>query len=199
MEALERIHRQYFEPKNNESHAKNAQIQKELKKLLAIPKAEVTRGLYSTPATFGITNPRDHNQLVSFIEGELHNMDWYAKNRFEPIALAIPGYIVGYCLFNYALAKPTKELLHLYYYIFEPKLFRDLGFTKIFMTEDPLEFDRKLIKRKFNEIQDKYKGAFPKFNPQITKLDFRSKHDFARSYLLMIKDLDLTKLSGTSS
>ena len=40
-----------------------------------------------------------------------------AASAMKGTAMAIPGYIVGYCLFNYAIPKPDKDFFFLYYQI----------------------------------------------------------------------------------
>ena len=96
---------------------KNANLQKEFNLLLNQPKENLLKGMYQVKASFGITKPVTHDRVVSFIDGELHQMNWYQENGHPKVAMAVPGYIVGYCLFSYAIPKPDKRLFHLYHQI----------------------------------------------------------------------------------
>ena len=129
---------------------------------------------------------------MSFIDGEIHNMDWYVENKHLAVAMAIPGYIAGYGLFNYAFQPPARELLHLYYHITEPEFFAELGFQRQFRTADNA-LDRRAIKLALQGVVDRNKTKYPKLQMSIKSLDFASLPAFAKSYFLMIRGLDLTK------
>lgn len=192
METLERIHRKYFEGKTN-TVEKNKMLQQEFQTLLDRSKEDYFREFYRTTATFGITSPENHNRVATFIEGELPNMDWYNENGYPEIALAILGYIVGYCMFNYAIPKPDRALFDLYYKIVEPKFYKSLGFNVAYYNSDDQRFNTKTIRKAFEQIKASNAAQFPSFNPSVSKLKFDSLPNFTRSYLLMIHDLDLTK------
>ena len=74
--------------------------------MLKIQKEKLFKEMYEVSATFGITGPIDHPKLAILIDQELPNMKWYHEHGHEKIALAIPGFIVGRSLFNFALPKP---------------------------------------------------------------------------------------------
>ena len=194
METLERIHRLYFSQDGKNHLQKNSILYKEFKKLLVRPKEEYFKEMYRVTKTFGITKPVTHDRVVSFIDGELHNMNWYWENGHNQIALAIPGYIVGYCRFQFAVPKPVRELFHLYYQVTESTYFKDLGFQHKFVTEEQL-INKRTIKKVIRKIIDNNKRQYPQFNPDTSELDNTSIIGFAKSFLLMIKNLDLTKAS----
>jgi len=193
METLERIHREYFSNDDNNTTKKNSLLRKEFQKLLDRPKAAFFKEMYEVTTTFGITAPVNHDKVVSFIDGELSNMDWYKDNKHFKVALAIPGYIAGYCLFYYAALKPDKDLLHLYFQIVEADYFKQLGFTTNYFDPETGSFDEKGIKKAIRKIVETNKEKFTNLNPNIANLQFDSLPDFAKSYLLMVRNLDLTK------
>ncbi len=191
MEAIERIHRLFFSKDGKTSLQKNSLLYKEYRVLQKRPKSAIFQELYRVKNTFGITKPATHDRVVSFIDGELPHMNWYEENGYEHIALAIPGYIVGYCLFQFAVPKPVKELLHLYYQVVEADYFKDLGFQYDFVENGQL--DKKEIKRAINKITAANDHQYPRFNPDTSDLSFDNLIKFARSFLLMIRNLNLAK------
>jgi len=194
METLERIHRIYFTKDKKTNLQKNLLLQKEFQQLVKEPKADFLRGMYRVKTSFGITKPVTHDRVVSFIDGELHQMDWYGNNGHHKVAMAIPGYIVGYCLFNYAVPKPDKELFLLYYKIIYSAYFEQLGFTDGFVDLKKQTFRAKEIKRAIKEIVAANKETYPKLAPNMNRLSFDGQIKFAQSYLTMIRNLDLTKV-----
>lgn len=192
MEAFERIHRTYFSSDKKSTVEKNVAIRKEFEEILARDDADIAGELYEVSSSFGITSPSTHEQLVSFIDGEIHHMDWYVENKHTAVALAIPGYVAGYGLFNYAFQAPARQLLHLYYHITEPEYFKALGFAQTFMDSEG-NLDRKAIKQALQTIVDRNKDQFPKLQISIKSLNFSSLPAFAKSYFLMIRGLNLSK------
>lgn len=193
MEALERIHRIYFAKDNKSTSQKNQILCKDLKKLADRPQEDFFKEMYRVKSTFGITTPVNHDRVVSFIDGELNNMDWYKENKHPKIAISVPGYIVGYCLFNYAIPKPDRDLFHLYFQVIESGYFKQLGFTSNFYSIEEKKLNKKLIKRAIEQIVVDNKVKYPKLAPSYGTLNYDSLVNFAKSYLLMVRNLDMTK------
>jgi len=193
METLERIHRTYFAKDDKNTAQKNQLLCKEFKKLLDRPKEDFFKEMYRVTATFGITTPINHDRVVAVIDGELHNMDWYKDHGYESIALAVPGYIVGFCLFNYAVPKPDRDLFHLYFQIVESDYFKNLGFTIDYYDSEKQSFNRRSIRRAIDQVVDENKAKYSKLNPSLSLLRYDSMPEFAKSYLTMVRNLDATK------
>ncbi len=194
MESLERMHRRYFAQDGQSLIQKNQLLYKQLSNLQNRPKDEFFKEMYRVKATFGITDPINHDRIVDFIDSELDSMDWYKNNKHEKIALSIPGYIVGYCMFYFAVPRPDRELFHLYYQITNPKYFRALGFSEVFFNTETKSFNKKAIRKAVDQITSRNKQAYPQLYPAVSSLSFNSPLDFAKSYLMMIRNLDMTRV-----
>jgi hypothetical protein len=194
MEMLERIHREYFNQDGKTTIQKNQALCKELRKLLQRPSNDFYKEMYRVKSTFGITTPVNHDRIVSFIDNNLNNMDWYKENGYEVIALSIPSYIVGYCLFNYAVPRATRDFFLLYFQVIERDYFNDLGFTLKFWDTNNKRLNKKGIKKGIDKVVDKNKAQFNKIDPILSTLEFDSVTSFAKSYLLMVRNLDMTKV-----
>lgn len=192
MENLEHIHQIFFKKNTMDAHQKNELMRKELKEIKSIEKSKFFNEIYEVLSTFGITMPTGHERLRSLIDSDLGNMDWYYNNRHNRIALSIPGYIVGYCLYNFALPAPDRELLLLYYKIFEQDYFHALGFTYQFRQGD--EFNSNLIIREIKKIRNRFTKEYPRINLHSKILDFRDECSLAKSFLEMMRQMDVTKV-----
>ncbi|MEL6845506.1 MAG: hypothetical protein AAFP02_20060, partial [Bacteroidota bacterium] len=193
MESLERIHRMYFDKNETSVSRKNLSLRKEYEKLLQRPKEAYLKEMYRVNSTFGITVPVNHDRVRSFVDGEWHNMDWYQEHGHMNVAMAIPGYIVGYCLFYYSVPQPDRDFLQLYYRIMYADYFEALGFSPKFYQRATNTFAQKAIKRKIKLVVEKHETQFPRLNPNTRLLNFSSADAFAKSWLLMIRELDMTK------
>ena len=194
MELLERVHRQYFENDGSSVPLKNQVMRKELEKLLDRPKEAFFKEMYRVNATFGITSPVNHDKVISFIDGELPHMSWYREHGHTKVALAIPGYIVGYCLFNYAVPMPVKELFHLYFQLMEPVYFENLGFRYNFAETERFKINKKALKKEFDRIEDKYAGEFDGLKISTAEINFNDPGEFAFTYLMMVRNLRIVKV-----
>lgn len=195
MEALERIHRQFFAKENAMNvQQKNEMIIDELRILLERTEKEYSREMYQVKTTFGITAPVTHDRIVNLIDAELHQMDWYRENGYYKIAAAYPYYIVGYGLFIYAVPQPDREFFHLFFRVTEPAYFRTLGFQPDYCDPDTKQLDSKAIRKAIDQITKKHRSRYPQLRPSVSMLSFDNLLDFSRTFLLMIRELDLTRL-----
>lgn len=194
METLERIHRTYFAKDDKSTAQKNLILAKELKKLMDRPKADFFKEMYRVTATFGITLPVSHDRIVSVIDNEIPSMDWYLDNGYEAIALAFPNYIVSYCMFSYAVPKPDRDLFHLYFRIIQNDFFSALGYTNHYYDAETGKLNRRAIIKAIDHIVEENKEEYYRCNPNASALNFTSLPLFAKSYLHMIRNLDLTKI-----
>lgn len=193
METLEQLHRKYYENDGKNTASKNEDLCRGLKELAKRPAQDFYREMYRGRSTFGITHMVNHDRVVSIINGELYHMDWYIENGHERMALAISGYIVGFCLFNYAVPKPDRDLFHLYYQITEPAYFNELGYTVQYYDPAAQKLDKRSIRRAIHKIVDQNKARFPNFQFPTGSLRYESLPVFARSYLNATRSLNLVK------
>ncbi len=193
MEALERMHRMYFAREEEQPVTyKNVRLLSELQHLLRRAPESFSQELYAGKSTFGITLPANHDRLANLINNELPNMDWYQDNGFPEVAQGIPGYIAGYALFNYAVPPPDKEFLELYYRVCEDAYFRALGYKQQFLDRDGRPA-RRPIRAAINDLAERHREAYPRLRPAVSQLSFDNLMDFGRSYLGMVRDLNLSK------
>ena len=196
MEAFERMHRLYFAADKSSARDKNGKLIKEFEGILKRSDERFAEELYNTVSTFGITNPSTHAQLKEFILAELDNMDWYLENKYRAAALAIPNYIVGYSLFYYSLTQPDRDFFLLYMQIMQQSFFTSLGYQLSFADEG---LDGKLyqdeIVSAIYAIGKEHQPSYPYLSLEAKDLKFEDKASFAKSYLQMVAELDLTTSS----
>ncbi len=192
MEALERMHRLYFSEDNKSATHKNLMLIKELRQLAARPAEQFYKELYRTSATFGITTPVNHTMIADFIKSELPNMDWYYEHGYQEIALAVPGFIVGYCLFNYALPRPVRNLMHLYMHIIEADFFEQLGIPSPWRQARVLQ--PRVVRQAIARIVAANQKEYPGLNPAVGSLQFKDLPTFARTFLSMIAEMEAIKM-----
>ncbi len=192
MEQFERIHRNYFTNDQKSHHQKVSEVTKAFENLATTQADEFYKEIYKTISTFGITLPANHRQIVDLIDTEIRNMDWYLENNHMEFALAIPSYVVGYSFFNYALPEPLRDLFQLFYRITESEYFQELGYKSFLNKKLPV---KKLIKEEFKRIEKQHAARFPELTLKASVLSYVNLPEFTRSYLWMIRDLNLAKIN----
>lgn len=192
MESFEKIHKAYFIKDGKTAERRNHDMLKKLRHIEQRSRESFYKELYGVKSTFGITAPTSQARVTELIDDELQNMDWYIQNKHDAVGLAVPGYIIGYCLFNYAVPLPIKQLFTLYYQITEDSYFASLGFNQKFWVKDQL--NKSMIKSAIYEIEQMLRDDFPNFRPNTKSLVYTSLPRFAKSFMLMIKELDVKKV-----
>lgn len=192
MDVMERIHGIYFAKNDRTPQIKVVNIRKEYQKLLDRSKEDFFKEMYRTRSTFGVNPAVGHQNIAALIEGELPNMEWPLQQNYMPLALAVPQYIAGFALFHYAPPQPDRDLLHLFFQITEPRFFRELGFD-IPYTDEEGRLHKAAILQEIKNIRERHRAVYTRFKPDTTQLDFGSDALFAKSYLLMIRGLDVGK------
>lgn len=193
METLERLHRQYFAHDGRSINQKCARMQAAFEGLLERPITALDTELYHTISTFGITMPVSHERLVSFIQGELPNTDWYMRHGHLEVVEAITGYIAGYCAFEFALPQLDRELLHLYFEVMEAPLFEQLTGQPSPYTSPQSGLPRKsAIRRRLAALARQYLHQYPQLNLDTKGLQWDSRAAFACSYMELVQGLNLT-------
>lgn len=192
MDLLEKVYAAYFTKNNLTPQVKMQQMRRELQILLDRPKEEFFKEMYRTRSTFGANPAVPHGTLVSFIEGELANMEWPLQQGHDTLAFAVPQYVAGFTLFHQAPPKPDRELLHLFFQITEAPFFRELGFHIPFTDSNGRPQKAEILKG-IKHIVDKNRALYTRLRPDVNLLDFASMTLFSKSYLIMMKGLDMTK------
>lgn len=192
MDLLEKVYAAYFTKNNLTPQVKVQQMRREFQILLDRPKEALFKEMYRTRSTFG-TNPAvPHGTFASFVEGELANMEWPLQQGHDALAFAVPQYIAGFTLFHQAPPKPDRAFLHLFFEITEAAFFRELGFH-IPYTDAQGRLQKSEIWKGIKQIVDQNRAVYTRLRPDLNQLDFASMTLFAKSYLLMLKGLDMTR------
>ncbi len=192
LDILEQAQLQYFLNDNKNIEQKNNALKKTLQQLLELPQAIFYKEMYRTKATFGVAQAVSHDAFVQQLDAELPQIDWYFRSEQERVSEAICSNIVGFCSLNCILPKPDQALFHLYFEILESDFFQQLGFVASYHNDDK-SVNTQNIKEAIQFVIEENRVQYPKLKPLFGELDFNSRASFARSYLLMMRNLDLTK------
>jgi hypothetical protein len=191
MNALEKMYAIYFASDGRGQAAKVTALQRELQTLLQRAPDGIKAELYRTRSTFGISPAVKHERISSLIDAELPRMDWHIQQQHPTeLALAVPKYIVGHCLFYFAPPPPIRELLHLFFQITEASFFAELGFAPDLTDLQTGLPQKSAVERAIQAIRTQYKPEHPKFKPDSNQLIYTSLPLFAQSYLQMIRNLE---------
>ncbi len=194
METLERIHRRYFAKDEQFSADKNREMVKELKQLISRSKEDFYKEFYIITATFGITTPVNQDRIETLIEGELDHVDWYMENNCDAVAMSIPGYLIGYSLFNFSVPAPIRDLFHIYYQIVHQDFFNELGGQVHFRKGKRL--NKRAIRKAIKKIEVRHRERFPVLEMKTDMLDCSNLITFSKSLLQMVAMMNVIEMNG---
>jgi hypothetical protein len=191
MDTLEKIYQTYFVKDDKQPAAKVESLKKLFQKLIDRSPEDLMQEMYRTRSTFGINPAVRHDRIQALIDGELPKMEWHLEQRHpEMVAMAIPKYIVGYALFHYTAPPPDNAFFHLLLRISEHVFFTNLGFANKLVGADG-RLQKNGIEQEIRDITDEWRSRFPKMKLNTTGLDYSSLPLFARSYLTMVRNLEM--------
>lgn len=192
LEKLEKVTRIFFSMQELPLEQRVVLMKKEFETILKRSDDAMRKEFYKSSYTFGITTPVNHDRLQSFIDGELNNMDWYENNNYSDVALAVPGYIMGYSMFNFSVPEPDIALLHLYFEITNQKFFNDLGFNMSFVDPDG-KLNKRQIKSALEKIETLHTDRYLPWKFPFQELKLDSMLTFSRSFLMIIRQLNIRR------
>jgi hypothetical protein len=179
---LENVHTFFYGTTGLNLDQKLLFMKAELEKIVLRSDEQIAKEFYASRYTFGVTIPSSHEKLTELINAELNNADWYIKNKHELTSRAVPGFIVGHALFNYALPEPDMDLLNLYYQINEQDYFNKLGYLISFVNPDG-SINKSLVKARIRNIERTYRDRYEKWTFPFEKLNFDNVVVFSISML----------------
>ncbi len=191
MDTLEKIYQTYFAKDEKQPAAKVEMLKKLFQKIIDRAPEDLQQEMYRTRSTFGINPAVRHDRIQALIDGELPKMEWHLEQRHsEMMAMAIPKYIVGYALFHYAPPPPVTALMQLFLRVSEHTFFTALGFSnKMVGPEGKLQ--KNAIEQAIKQVAESWRSRFPKIKVNTSGLDYTSLPLFARSYLTMVRNMEL--------
>jgi hypothetical protein len=192
MEVIERAFREFSQNDGISMLQKNKKLKTEIQSIIDRPKEEHFRELYKMNCTFGLTAVITHDRVVEIIAEHISNGDWYEKNNFPQVAQAVYDYLISFIFFSSAAPLNIKEALQLYFEITEEEYFKALGFSSSFFSKDGTP-NKEEIGSRLERIQSAHTENYPSAIFYTTMLDYSNSAAFARTFLLMIGELDMTR------
>lgn len=189
-EIINQAHLNYFDKPDENALSKVYALESKILEFKDISKDDFYKELYHVTHTFEMNSSVPFASICQIFDTELQGILWYEENKHDFVIFAICGYLIGFCLYNYALPQPVAELSHLYYRIVEPKYFSDLGFMTPYNKTDDIAKWEYQIKSEVKAILKQNQSRYPQMNLDV-KLDFSSRLKFFISYITLIRNLNL--------
>ena len=114
---------------------------------------------------------------------ELEKTKSYIENNYPEIVEEICKYAVYFASFTHGMPAVANDILMIFWRVFNPKFFDDLGFTQCFYNQETNTLEEDNIIRRIEHILSHSKKRHSQIQFNIEKLDFSSKLDFAVSFI----------------
>lgn len=190
MDLLSNMHIKYFENSNLSIEDKLEDLKQGFLDIAEMEDEEIRTEIYDVVSTFGVTSPINHAVVSGFIEKELEAFPWYAENGHDKVCLAICNYIAGFCLYNFALPGPDKDLFHLYFELAEPDFFNGLNKNSPYWDLDCGKMHIDEITDRIEDILDAHRKTYSDL-PKSVKIENGRHAIFLRSFLNFIQKLPI--------
>ena len=184
METFESIHEDYFQGNPGIKKAKNKVVLAQLNAFSANDLRQWGEEFYAVTHTFGNTTPVSSERLRSFLKEEVEKMDWYVQQGHREVALAIPNFIIGYCLFHFALPGPFSLFFQLYFEVMESEFFAALGFNPR-LSQGGIPEKASILNLLKGYVKDQHIN-YPTLEFPLKSIRFDSAFHFSKSYILAL-------------
>lgn len=183
LQDLEKIISIYFSKEERSAQEKNHLMIEGFKKLYEKQDGEIVNFLFRSVSTFSIVSPQPHKVIADVLQSALQNMQWYRDNKYSDIAQRIMEYGFAYCQYSYSLPKPLSSLFQLFMEIHYPDYFLELGYKEKLYNKETNAFNREIIEKEIEEINNRWKGKYPMFGFKTQQLKYDNLTNFGQSFL----------------
>lgn len=192
-EAVEQMHVSYFNHADGGQMSRIAVLMDHLEQLAALPDSELKADFYDVTTTFGTVEPLPVDRLRQILLAEIDQIDSYHKKALNEYASAIPAYIIGYCLYRYAIPGLIRDLFALYYFLTEPEFMQALEYPILGKGRKD-GFDKRAIQRTIRHLEGEWADRLQISGLDAHVLDFEDDISFGRSFLLMVAHAKVEEL-----
>ena len=154
-----------------------------LRDILDMTDEDMKGSFFKTVDTFAIVNASTHNDLVQFFLKEFNSAKYYADRRLDRHTQMVYEQALGYVLYFQGVFPAVRELLTLYYKIFYPEFFEDLGIKCDYYDPVQNKFSKWSIEGQINKIISRNRKTYPKLIFYIQNLRYENKNSFTYSFL----------------
>ncbi len=179
----------FYKEDDRNLNEKEAAMIDEYKRLANKPDEEIVKSFYRVKATFAVVSPTQHEIIVGFMNSELEKTKSYIENKYLDIVEEICKYTVYFSSFSYGMPAVANDFLMIFWRVFNPRFFNDLGFKHSFYDVETNTINKENIVNRIEHILSHSKKRHTQININIEKLDFSNKLDFAVSFIEQFQHL----------
>jgi len=154
-----------------------------LRDILDLSDEVLKKSFFKTVDTFAIVNASNHNDLVQFFLKEFNSAKYYSERRLENHTQAVYEQSLGYVLYFQGVFPAVRELLTLYYKIFYPEFFEELGIKCSYYDPALNKFSKWTIESQIGKIISRNRKTYPKLIYYFQNLRYENKNSFAFTFL----------------
>ncbi len=192
-EAIEDIHQSYFLHSGTHQIIRLESMVRQLEKLAELSDSVLKADFYDVTTTFGTVEPLASERLRQILLAEVEQIDSYNNEPSQAYAVNIPGFIMGYCLYRYALPGLVRDLFALFYFLTEPEFVKELGYPILGKGRSE-GFDRKAIQKSIKHLEEEWSDRLKSIGLNPETLEYSDDVAFGKSYLLMVANAKIEEL-----
>jgi hypothetical protein len=191
LKCIQNIHQIFFFNNELNLERKVHLMLRELKQIIERSDEKLTKEFYNGTYTFGAAQNYTSEGISNFIKSELPAMPWYISNNQKEAAMAVPGFIIGYLLFQFNLPGPLQYLFHIFYELKEESFFDfNISLENKMVTLEKI--NQKILVKKLKDAMKICIEMYESWNLQIERINIENKLLFSKTLLEAISDIKWT-------
>lgn len=166
-------------------------MDKELHAIAELSDSELEKSLYRTYAVFPELEYMTFAEMVDSVVELLRLPLKAAEANMDDEVVPLCEFIVGYHLNLHGMPDAASELLLIFWRTLNSEYFYGIGFTDTFYNETVQQLAQTRIAQEIERINAKYSVIYPGFQFNLLAVDMSTLEDFAYTFLLEFKNLQI--------
>lgn len=154
-----------------------------LKDILELSNSDLQKSFFRTVDTFALVNASTQNDLVQFYLDQFNSAKYYSDLHQEKNTVAVYEQALGYSTYFLGIYPAVNNLLTLYYRIFYPGFFNELGIKGDFYDAATGKFNKRAIENEIQAIIGHERKLYPSLAFLTQNLRYESQSRFAFTFL----------------
>lgn len=144
--SIGKVHRNLFDMQGGDLALRLAESMREIQQFAVLETSNIGKEFYQVVTTFGLSEPISLLRWQQILKQQMDYAGVFNQDAYQKYAIHIPGYIMGYSLYRYALPGFFRDLIGLYYILTSPVWAKGMGYPDLGFMEKQGPDKRRILK-----------------------------------------------------
>lgn len=188
--SLGKIHRNLFDMQGMDLAGRLEESVREIYQYREMDEAEIQKEFYQVVTTFGLSESISLLRWQQILRQQLEYINVFGEDANQKYACHIPGYIMGYSVYRFALPGFFRDLIGLYYILTSPDWAKGMGYPALgfYGNKGP---DRRGIVKTIRQLVKDWSDRYEFETFDLNQLKFDNEMALGQSWLQLMATTEI--------